>query len=90
MKPRRQAAFTDPRDLEMWESQQRMLEWVARKTEWRLKSLCTPEKDYLHFSMRRESDKPIKRNFLSVIEKYPFSYAIISSGEKGLNYNWFR
>jgi hypothetical protein len=90
LKPRRQAAFTDPRDRAQWECRQRLLEWVNQRTGWVLKSKCTPEARYLRFPMRRESTKPTKANFMSVIAKEPFSYAIIGSAEGGLNYNWFQ
>jgi len=42
-----------------------------------------------HFAMDRRNCKPTKGEFTPVIEKAPFSYAIIGSGEGGLNYNWF-
>jgi hypothetical protein len=89
LRPRRQAGFTDPRDEGQWDSRRRLLDWLGEKTGWRLATPCQPCDGYLRLRMKRKSGKPTKGNFLSVVEKRPFSYAIIGSDEAGFNYNWF-
>jgi hypothetical protein len=89
LSPRRQAKFSDPTDKEVWHSQQMLLAWVRQNTGWSLRSQCRPDSEYVHFTMRRESGKPTKTLFSSVMPQRPFSYAIIGSDQQGLNYNWF-
>ena len=52
-------------------------------------AFLAPARTPVGYSMARYSCLPRKKDFQSVINKEPFSYAIIGGGEGGLNYNWF-
>jgi len=72
LRPRRQAAFTNPTDARQWQAQRRLLEWVHLKTRWRLASECGADIRYEHFRVRRYSAKPLKRAFIETVERAVF------------------
>jgi hypothetical protein len=90
LRRRSQAAFNNPKNKKEWDSIYNLLDWFKDKTGWRANIVYLPAKETVCFKLNRKSTKPNKGNFKRVIKKNPFSYAIISSGKKGLNYNFLK
>lgn len=89
IRPRSQASLSDPTDPKEMESLQNLIGWFESETGWRAQFKPHRPQDLIHYRMERHSCTPRKKDFVDVISKKPFSYAIIGSGEGGLNYNWF-
>ncbi len=90
-KRRAQAQRLDPTRPEDWDHLVKLIRWLQSISPW---SLTMPEFPTLAKQgelqiqgMSRESVKPTKRRFQEILEQEPFSYAIISKGENGLNYS---
>ena len=89
IRPRSQAQITDPTRAEEWQGAWKLIEWVEKDTGWNARFADFRAEALVHFAMDRRSCKPNRSLFEPIIAKEPFSYAIIGSGELGLNYNWF-
>jgi len=86
---RSQASLVNPLDPGQWATFRRLVGWFETETGWHSQFAEFRAEDTLVFRMDRRNCKPIRRNFEPVIAAEPFSYAIISGGDQGLNYNWF-
>lgn len=89
IRPRSQASVEDPTEAKQMQQLRSLVAWFEAETGWRG---CFPDivpGNLMRYPMDRRSGKPNKGPFTRVIEAQPFSYAIIGSDDKGLNYNWF-
>lgn len=90
---RAQAQQLDPTRQEDWERLSGLIQWLKEISPW---SLALPNFPALAeqgglqiIEMRRKSEKPAKGCFQAMLDQEPFSYAIISKGDNGLNYSLF-
>jgi hypothetical protein len=90
IRPRSQATLTDPTDEDQLHTLRNLTQWFEAETGWRSRFAAFDAGQLAHYAMARHSCLPRKSDFISVIQRKPFSYAIIGSGEGGLNYNWFQ
>ena len=81
-----QCATTNPQDPVQWERFNRLVAWLREVSEWSGTFPRFPEEDVISISLIRNRCKPTKKNFVKVVRTRPFSYALISAGEGGLNY----
>lgn len=88
---RAQAQRLDPTKSEDWERLTALLRWLEENSPWSLKIPDFPalaQQNRLHVvKMRRERITPNGKRFREMLDKQPFSYAIISNRENGLNYS---
>lgn len=89
IRPRSQAPLTDATDEEQMARLRALVAWFSSETGWHGRFPVIDNADLTHFAMDRRSGNPTKSLFTRVIQAEPFSYAIIGSDPKGLNYNWF-
>jgi hypothetical protein len=89
IRPRSQASVSDPTDAEQMQRLQSLVGWFQRETGWEAQFPRIAASDLVRFTMDRRSTNPTKGEFVRVTQAEPFSYAIIGSDKKGLNYNWF-
>ncbi len=88
-----QCTTTDPLDPEQWDRFGRLVEWLEGVSGWSGTFPKLPQESVSSVRLIRKRDKPTKANFRAMIQRKPFSYALISGGEGGLNYadlppNW--
>lgn len=81
-----QCSISDPMDPVQWAQFQAVVSWLKELTGWRSTWPHFPSERVKKVQMRRDRCKPTKANFLRVVTKRPFSYALISRAEHGLNY----
>lgn len=85
-----QAVMGNPTDRDEWHKLLRLLDFINETTGWEaaFPNIYSKLRSY---EGSRTSTKPNKGEFTKMIEtKNPFSYAIISQGEGGLNYTVFK
>ncbi len=75
-----------PTDKEQWKRLLSLLSWLEELTGWEARFPSFPEAEVVRSDIKRASCKPTKANFVRVIDQRPFSYALISKTEQGLNY----
>jgi len=81
-----QCKTDNPSNPEQWQRLQELLAWLTELTGWDAKFPDFPNMEVVRLDIVRGSCKPIKANFKKVIAQQPFSYALISKSEHGLNY----
>jgi hypothetical protein len=89
IRPRSQASLTDATDPGQMARLRRLVDWFSCETGWQAQFPVLDGTAMTRYAMSRHSGNPTKALFTRVIQAGPFSYAIIGSGPKGLNYNWF-
>ena len=65
---------------------QKLLLWLEELTGWAADFPDFPNAEVIRIDIKRASCKPTKSNFIKVAEQKPFSYAMISKTDQGLNY----
>ena len=89
-KRRPQAQRVDPTDPADWERLERLLDWLSRISPWHLEVVNFPqlreEGGISIIEMQRGRTRPNKGALEDLLIRRPFSYAIISKGDQGLNY----
>lgn len=92
-KRRAQAQRLDPTLREDWKKLDNLVKWLREISPWELTLPEFPDLaergDLRVVEMRRMSVKSTKGQFRAMLDQKPFSYAIISAGENGLNYSLF-
>ncbi len=90
---RAQAQRLNPTQQADWERLGGLVQWLQERSPW---FLTMPEFPALAaqgelqvIELSRKSVKPTKGHFKAMLAQDPFSYAIISKGENGLNYSLF-
>jgi len=78
----------DPTGPEQRQRLSRLVQWLNEITHWHITLPNFTPQNTLTIMMRRNSTKPAKAQFQKIIATRPFSFAIISGGEQGLNYGY--
>jgi hypothetical protein len=81
-----QCKTENPTDPQEWQRLQTLLAWLEDVTGWTANFPDLPAAEVVHITINRASCKPRKADFRQVIAERPFSYALISKAEHGLNY----
>ncbi len=88
---RPQGQRLNPAQQEDWEQLAALIRRLQELSPWSLTMPDFPalatQGDLQVIKMRRISEKPAKGRFQDMLAQEPFSYAIISTGENGLNYS---
>jgi len=86
LQPKTQASFEDPKDKDKWIAIKKLIEWFEKRTGWKSNIIEFPAEEFIIYGVQREGDKPNKKIFEDKISEDPFSFAIISLGNRGFNY----
>lgn len=89
IRPRSQGTIDDPTDPVQVKRLMGLVSWFEGEAGWKANFPNLAAEALVRFPMDRRSGKPTKGNFMQVLDARPFSYAIIGSDAKGLNYHWF-
>jgi site-specific DNA-methyltransferase (adenine-specific) len=81
-----QCKTDNPTDEEQWQRLLKLLAWLEELTGWTADFPDFTDAKVVRTDIKRASCKPTKTNFVKVIAEKPFSYALISKTEQGLNY----
>jgi len=87
--PKPSASLVQPSDQAKMRGLENLLAWVERETGWKGRMRILDPEEKAIFVMDRRASKPNKCEFVPVVARRPFSYAIIDRSDSGLNYNWF-
>jgi len=89
-KRRPQAQRIDPTNPADWRRLEGLLEWLGTVSPWEFEMPDFPkmqrEGKILAIKMRRGRTRPNKRDLEELLAQRPFSYALISRSEEGLNF----